>query len=424
MTTVHFIGIGGIGVSALAQIYKKQGKKISGSDVQASEITLKLQAEGTFIKIGHKEKNIPKNCDLIIYSPAIPQDNAELKSAKERGIKTLAYPQALGLLTEDYFTIAIAGTHGKSTTTAMTALVLQQSGFDPTVVIGTKIPQLNGENYRVGNSRYLVVEACEYRESFLSIKPDIAIITNIEADHLDYFENEEKYFSAFCEFAKNIKKDGKIILTEDNENSQKLLKNCSKVKHAELFKGHLKLQIPGKFNVENARLAATACRLLGIKKYQIKNSLQNFKGTWRRMEDKGKILGDTIFIDDYAHHPTEIKVTLKAIREKYLDARILTAFQPHQYNRTKNFLPQFAESFGDTDAVLISDIYAVRDSEDDLKSITTEDLIAAIAKNHHQVIAGNNLKMTAKYILENYKNYDVIVTMGAGSIYKIYDLLK
>lgn len=424
MTTVHFIGIGGIGVSALAQIYKKKGKKVSGSDQQASEMTDKLQKEGTFIKIRHQEENIPKDCDLVIYSPAIPQNNVELKLAKEKGIKTLTYPQALGLLTEDYFTIAIAGTHGKSTTTAMVAVILEEAGLDPTVVIGTKIPQLNGENYRFGNSKYLVVEACEYRESFLSIKPDIAIITNIEADHLDYFENEEKYFEAFCKFAGNIKQRGKIIVSKDDGNSQKLLKNCSTIQHAKLFAEPLTLQIPGKFNLENARLAATACSFLGITEDQIKNSLQSFKGTWRRMEDKGKILGDTIFIDDYAHHPTEIRATLGAIRERYPDSQILTVFQPHQYNRTKNFLPQFTQSFSDTDAVLISDIYAVRDSKDDLKSITTADLIAAISANHPNVIAGNDLKMTAKYILENYQNYDVIVTMGAGSIYKIYDLLK
>lgn len=425
MTTVHFIGIGGIGVSALAQIYKHEGKIVSGSDMQGSEISRKLQEEGTSVSIGHSAANIPENCDLVVYSPAIPESNVELKRAHELGIKTLSYPEALGLLTEksftdavvgtteNNFTIAVAGTHGKSTTTAMIAVILEQAGFDPSVVIGTKIPQLNGENYRIGKTKYLILEACEYRESFLSIKPEFAVITNIEADHLDYFENEQNYFAAFHKFLKNIKPGGKLFAS----------KPIDGIKNVPPSTLPISLQIPGSFNVENARLAAAVAQEFGIKDEIILSALQGFQGTWRRMENKGKVIGETIFIDDYAHHPTEIKVTLKAIREKYPDARILTAFQPHQYNRTKNFLPQFAESFSDTDAVLISDIYAVRDSEDDLKSVTNEDLIAAISQNHPQVIAGKDLESTAKYIKKNYKNYNVIVTMGAGSIYKIYDLL-
>lgn len=412
MTTVHFIGIGGIGVSALAQIYKHDGKTVSGSDMQASEISAKLQETGIAVFVGHSASNIPQGCDLVIYSPAIPESNVELKSASELGMKTLSYPEALGLLSEKNFTIAVAGTHGKSTTTAMIAVILEQAGFDPTIVIGTKIPQLNGENYRIGKTKYLVLEACEYRESFLSIKPEFAVITNIEADHLDYFKNEQKYFAAFHKFIKNIKPGGKLF-------ADKPIDGTKNIPPSNL---PISLQIPGGFNLENARLAAAVAAELGIEDDVILKALKSFQGTWRRMENKGKVLGETIFIDDYAHHPTEIKVTLRAIREKHPDARILTAFQPHQYNRTKNFLPQFAESFGDTDAVLISDIYAVRDSEDDLKSITTGDLIMAISKNHPQVIAGNDLKSTAKYIKENYNKYDVIVTMGAGSIYQIYEL--
>ncbi|MBI4235016.1 UDP-N-acetylmuramate--L-alanine ligase [Candidatus Peregrinibacteria bacterium] len=413
MTTVHFIGIGGIGVSALAQIYKSEGKIVSGSDMQSSEISAKLKEKGIGVHIGHSASNIPKNCDLVIYSPAIPESNVELEKAQSLGIKIFSYPQALGTLTEKYFTIAVAGTHGKSTTTAMIAVILEKAGFDPTVVIGTKIPQFNNENYRIGKSKYLVLEACEYRESFLAIKPEIAIITNIEADHLDYFKNERNYSEAFHKFLKNIKPGGKLISS----------KSIGGVKNIPPSSLHIKLQIPGSFNLENARLAAAVCQELGVKDDVILAALKSFQGTWRRMENKGKILGETLFIDDYAHHPTEVEVTLGAIREKYPKARILTAFQPHQYNRTKNFLPQFAISFNDTDTVLISDIYAVRDSEEDLASVKTEDLVEAIAKNHPQVVYGHDLKQTAEYIKKNYQKYDVIVTMGAGSIYKIYDLL-
>lgn len=395
MTNVHFIGIGGIGVSALAHIYAQQGKAVSGSDMKGSEITEGFEN----VAIGHNSKNIT-NQDLVIYSPAIPDDNVELQRARGLGIETISYPKALGRLTEEYFTIAIAGTHGKSTTTAMLAVIMEQAGLDPTVVIGTKIPQFNGQNYRVGKSKYLIVEACEYKESFLALRPKILLITNIEADHLDYFKTEEAYRANFEKFIKNS--DAKVF-----QNPQPL--------DFKLSPGVL-----GEFNLRNATLAATAALSINIKPEVIQKAIATFKGTWRRMEEKPK-LWNTRMIDDYAHHPTEIRVTLEAIRDQNPNAKILCVFQPHQYSRTKAFLSEFANSFTDADQIIIPNIYEVRDTEEDKKSVTAQDLVNKIgtkAKN------GDGIGKTAEYIRGNFKNFDIIVTMGAGDIGTIYEKIK
>ncbi|MFH1218578.1 MAG: Mur ligase domain-containing protein, partial [Candidatus Peregrinibacteria bacterium] len=306
---IHFVGIGGIGTSSIAQILHHRGHKVSGSDTTASSITRSLKLSGIKVTIGHTEKNITKKLDKVIYSPAIPPTNPELKKANALKIETISYPQALGDLSKKYFTIAVSGAHGKSTTTAMISLIAKNAGLDPSVVIGTKIPQFKNKNYRVGDSNLLIVEACEYKRSFLHLHPDILLITNIEAEHLDYYKNLKDYIHAFSQIAKKSKR---IIIDPTNKNSKTAIKGLKKeIIHIDKTT-HVTPSLPGKFNITNATFAATAAKLLNIDPKIIQNSIHSFKGTWRRLEYK-KTKFKTTFIDDYGHHPTEIELTLNAI---------------------------------------------------------------------------------------------------------------
>ncbi len=431
---IHIIGIGGIGTSSIAQIFQTQKKTITGSDLNNSKLISGLKRKGFKITIGHNEKNIPKNCQLVIFSPAIPPENPELKEAAKRKIRIISYPQALGEMSKDYFTIAISGTHGKSTTTAITALILEKGGLDPTVVVGTKVREFKNQNFRVGNSKYLVLEACEYKDSFLHLNPDILAITNIEPDHLDYFKNFKNYKDSFKKLAQ---KSSRIIFNPKDKDSAKIVKNqTEELIPLNLDKNILKISsnkveqltlapgIPGQFNTYNSAVAALIGKLLKIESKKIEQTIRKFKGTWRRMEHKKTNLKTTKFIDDYGHHPTEITVTLRAIRETHPKAKILCIFQPHQYNRTLNLLKDFGKSFKDADLVIIPNIYQVRDKKEDIAKVSTEDLVKEINKNKTKALNGKDLKKTAEYILKNHKKFDLIVTMGAGDISKIYDLIK
>ncbi len=436
---IHCIGIGGIGLSALAQILKSQNKNISGSDLSNSELIEDLQKTGITVFKEHKDTNLTEKTDLVIYSQAIPDTNPELIEAKKRGIKTMTYPEALGELTKNFKTIAIAGTHGKSTTTGIMSLIAIEGGIDPTIVIGTKMKELGNKNYRIGKSEHLIIEACEYKRSFLSFKPNILIITNIEAEHLDYFKDEKNYNSAFKELSNNLSKEDFIIINSDDKNSfevtkesqaqiikwsrgdqekNKLIENTLEL--IDKSKIEIKPSVPGKFNIENATFAAIAGNILGIESEKISKGIRNFSGTWRRMEHKTVKL-DAKFIDDYAHHPTEIRETLKAIREEYSNEKILVIFQPHQYSRTKSLIEEFAKSFGEVDQVIITDIYEVRDSQDDINSVSVNDLVQRIEKNGTKAINGNGIEKSAKLITEKAKEFDLIVTMGAGNISSVYN---
>ncbi|MBT4916916.1 UDP-N-acetylmuramate--L-alanine ligase [Candidatus Peregrinibacteria bacterium] len=423
---IHFIGIGGIGTSSLAQILLNKEKTISGSDITRSSITNQLEKSGIEVHIGHNKENVNSSHELVIHSPAIPSTNPELEKAKLLNIKTLTYPEALGELTEEYYTIAVAGTHGKSTTTAMTSLILEKNNLDPTVIIGTKVKQFNNLNFRIGKSEKLVVEACEYKRSFLSINPDILVITNIEADHLDYYKDLEDYESAFIELIKRVPRDGYVIINRDN----KRLKALAEHANAEIIEWsdhdtnriELNLQVAGNFNQENARNAATVGKVLNIPDEDIKEALESFTGTWRRMDHKEVAGYKTTFIDDYAHHPTEIELTLNAIREKYPDKKILTIFQPHQYSRTKMLLEEFGGAFIQADKVVIPNIYEVRDSEEDIKKVNVDDLVNEIKKHKVDAANGEGLEKTAEFVKETHKEWDIIITMGAGDITNIYKL--
>ena len=415
---IHIIGIGGIGTSSLGQILNEKGNNISGSDYKKSELINIMVEKGIKINIGHKQKNIDKKTDLVIYSPAIEPENEELKYAKELNIKTLSYPEALGEFSKEYYTIAIAGTHGKSTTASMLSVIMNNASLDPTVVVGTKIKQISNKNYQTGKSKYLVIEACEYKRSFLNFNPDLLLITNIELDHLDYYKDLKDYTNAFEQLAKQSKK---IIMSSENILTNKIEKNNS-ILWSQDEKNNIKIDMPGEHNKENAINAKKAALELGISESEIDISLKTFEGTWRRMEEKETSFNNTVFIDDYAHHPTEIKATLNAVSEKYIGKKILVIFQPHQYSRTAEFLDEFSKSFWGASKVIIPNIYKVRDSKEDQQKISVDILVNKINKEKVNAMNGISLANTAEIIKKEYQKYDVVITMGAGDISSIYEL--
>lgn len=405
---IHFIGIKGIGVSALAGYYLAKGHKITGSDV---------------ILGPHRAKNVPKDADLVIYSPAIKPDNPEIKQAKKLKIKIQSYPQALGELTKEYFTIAVSGTHGKSTTCAMIALVLMKAGFDPTVIVGTKLREFNGSNFRIGESDYLVIEADEWQASFLNYWPKIIVLTNIEREHLDYYKGLGHILHTYREYIEHLPKDGILIANRDDRNILKLqfkARNYS-IKQKEAKKISKILKVPGEHNIYNALAALAVARALKIPDKISFKALLGYKGVWRRFEIKRGEIDNKKFtiISDYAHHPTEIKATLEAAREKFPSKKIWCIFQPHQYQRTFYLFNDFVRVFSGAsiDRLIITDIYDVagREKKEIKKKISSEELIKKIDKPEALYFHRGGIK---NYLRRNLKGGEVIIIMGAGDIYK------
>lgn len=398
----HFVGIGGIGVSAIARMLFLQGKEVSGSDSGQSEITDDLQKLGIKIFISHKAENIEKDTEVVIYSVAIKEDNPEILEAKRRGLICLSNPQALGELSKQMFTIAISGTHGKTTTTAMLGHILKKAGLDPTVIVGSKIL---GEdtNFLAGKSKYLVVEACEYRRSFLNLSPSILVITNIEADHLDYYKDLEDIQNAFQELINKVPKDGFIVRDSDYKK----------------VKTDFNLLTSGEHNILNAQAAIKTAEILGIPQGKAKEFLRDFRGTWRRLEYKGKENNKengNIFYDDYAHHPTEIKASLSALREKHPDRELVCVFEPHQQCRMKIMFNDFVEALKLADKVFVSPIFITREIDD---GITTNKTLADAVNKFVPALAVENPEELKKYLQKiNSSKPLCIVLMGAGNIYK------
>jgi UDP-N-acetylmuramate--alanine ligase len=408
---IHFIGIGGIGVSALAQYYLAKGHKVSGSDLVSSEITDFLIQKGIEIFIGNSKENIKQDFDLVIYSPAVKKDNPEFKKAKDLKIKLQSYPEALGQLTKEYYTIAISGSHGKSTTCAMLGILMQDAGLDPTVIVGTKVKEFGNTNFRLGKSKFLVIEACEYDSSFLHYFPQIIVITNIDKEHLDYFKTFANVKTAFKYFTKKLPKDGYLIENKNNKNfkiEKEEIKNI--------------LKIPGEHNVLNALQVLQVARILGVPDKISFKSLSKFSGTWRRFEIKqGKVKNKKItLISDYAHHPNEIFATLLAVSEKYKNKKIFCVFQPHQHQRTFYLFKDFVKVFKkvDIEKIIITDIYDVAGREDKEINfkISSEILVKKINKKNIIYCKTENLE---NYIKENASEIDVLIIMGAGDIYKL-----
>jgi len=429
---VHFIGIGGIGVSALAKYYLKKGHKVTGSDLVSSEITKTLKKLGVKIFTGrHKAKNLPENADLVVFSPAVKPDNPELKEAKKLKIKSLSYPEALGELTKKYFTIAVSGTHGKSTTTAMIGLLLAKTGLDPTVIIGTKLKEFGDSNCRVGKSQYLVIEADEHMASFLNYWPKIIVLTTIEADHLDYYKNLGNILKTFKKYIGHLPKDGVLIANGDDKNIYHIISTAVK----NVFWYSLKdrggeklrkiLKVPGEYNISNALAALAVARALKIPDKTSFKALSEYRGSWRRFEIT-KILEPKPYtlISDYAHHPTEIKATLKAAREKFPRKKIWCVFQPHQHQRTFYLFKYFVEVFRQApiDKLIITDIYDVagREEIDIKKKVNSEKLVKAADRNSVIYLPKEKI---INYLKNNLEGGEVVMIMGAGDIYNLADYL-
>lgn len=413
----YFIGIGGIGVSAIARMLKEKGKNVSGSDSGKSQITEDLERIGIEVNIGQRAENIKEGTEVVIYTIAIPESNPELLEARSMGIICKTYPEALGELSKEMFTVAISGTHGKTTTTGMLAHIMKEAGLDPTVIIGSK---LNGKNsnFLSGKGKYLVVEACEYKRSFLNLNPKILVITNIEADHLDYYKDLDDIKNAFREIINKVPEDGFIITDLESQNIKDCLVEArAKVINYRDIKEQIEIELPGEHNIENAKAAISALESLGIEKRKGFEYIKNFQGTWRRLEYKGEN-GSSVYYDDYAHHPTEIKASLLALKEKYPEREIVCVFEAHQQSRTKLLFNDFVQALSLADKVLLAPILTVREAFD--PTMTNTVLKNAINKNSNTDIADtvqNSEELKQK--LENIKTEKplCIVLMGAGNIY-------
>lgn len=435
---IHFIGIGGIGISALARLLKHKNHQISGSDQIQTHNSDLLIEEGIKVVFNQSKNSLPTDAQLIIHTTAIPADNPELIEANKRKIPIFTYPQAIGKLTDTMETLSVCGTHGKTTITAMLGLGLISLQKDPTVIVGSLVKSLNNSNLSIGKSKLLILESCEYQEAFLNYNPKIILINNIDPEHMDYFHTAENYLNAFRKFIKKLPKGGILIANGDDQNVRLLLQEATpeleiitfgtkvsndfqlignKVKTPQEQEIQLNLKVPGDHNLLNATACIATCQALNIDPLSIVPYLENFDGTARRLELKGKIKGLPV-IDDYGHTPTEIRATLQALKSKYgKNSRILCIFQPHQYSRTYYFLDEFSKSFNDASKVLIPNIYRSRDSAEDIAKINVDMLVKAI--NCHQADSAINT-LDFPNTLETLKTYlkdiDVIITMGAGDI--------
>lgn len=408
---VFCIGIGGIGLSAIARYCYARGTVVTGSDGGASRITEDLQKEGISVYVGHDASHIPPETDLVIYTIAVSENNPELKVAKAKGITCMTYPEALGLLTTEYVTIAVCGTHGKTTTTAMVASMFTACGISPTVIVGSLLSN-GGTNFLQGTSKYLIVEACEYKRSFLNLHPTHIVVTNIDEDHLDYYKDIHDIESAFQSFADKLDKQGSLV-THKNIS---LNTHGKKINADDIDKDTIELSILGEHNKLNAQLALALARDLGLDEPRAREGLLAFTGTWRRLEYRGTQKG-AILYDDYGHHPVEIQATLEAIREKYISRKfkLIVVFQPHLFSRTKQFLKEFSQSFVLADKVCILPIYAAREKDDG--TISSHDLVE-ITDN---AIYMETFEEVKKYLDKNAHSGSVVLTIGAGDVYRLYE---
>ena len=441
---IHFMGIGGISMSGLAEVLLERGFTITGSDMKASPITQKLEAHGASIIYGQKAENITDDMNLVVYTAAIHPDNPEFQAVIAKNIPHMDRAELLGQMMSNYGnSIAVSGTHGKTTTTSMLSLIMLEGKCDPTISVGGILKDIDG-NIRVGRSENFITEACEYTNSFLKFNPRIEIILNVEADHLDFFKDLDDIRHSFRLFSEKLNENGVLIINSDIPNYNYFTENhackvltygfnetdnytAKNITFNEMACGSYDLYINGQFadridlsvtgmhNVSNSLSAIATAMELAIPMADIKAGLLKFKGTDRRFEYKGQINGITV-IDDYAHHPTEIEATLTAAKN-YPHNQVWCIFQPHTYTRTKSLLHEFAQSLTLADRVIIADIYAAREA--DPGDIHSKDLQAAIQAlgTHADYFA--TFKEIEDFVLENCEHGDVVITMGAGDIVNV-----
>ena len=441
---IHFVGIGGIGMSGIAEILLDQGFIVSGSDRALSEVTERLRSLGATIYEGHRAENIASDVDTLVYSSAVVSENPEVVEAQRRKIPIVRRAEMLAEVMRLKYGIGIAGTHGKTTTTSMVSLVLMEGGLDPTVIVGGKLSGLGGTNARLGQGEFIVVEADEFDRSFLSITPTVAVLTTLETDHLDCYRDLEDIKGAFVQFANKVPFYGFVVLCLDEPALQDIMPQLRKkklitygltpqadvqgvdIQHKENTSsftvirgleelGRVTVQLPGNHNVQNA-LAAIAVGLeLGVPFVQVKAGIERFTGVYRRWEKKGEAAGIMLY-DDYAHHPTECKATLSGVKAGWR-RRVVCAFQPHLFSRTRDFYEEFGKAFLLADVLVVTDVYPAR--EEPIQGVTGE-LITNAAKQygHKEVHYVQNKKELPTYLKSITKKGDIVITMGAGDIWK------
>ncbi|MEX2115353.1 MAG: UDP-N-acetylmuramate--L-alanine ligase [Bacteroidota bacterium] len=440
---IHFVGIGGIGMSGIAEILLDQGFHVSGSDRSLSEITDRLKQLGAKIFEGHQARNVETDVDALVYSSAVTPDNPEVAEAVKRKIPVIRRAEMLAEVMRLKYGIGVAGTHGKTTTTSMISLVLMEGNLDPTVIVGGKLSGLGGTNARLGHGEFIVVEADEFDRSFLSITPTIAVLTTLETDHLDCYRDLEDIKGAFVQFASRVPFYGFVVLSLDEPALLDIMPQLKKklityglnpqadvqavdIRHKNNTStytlrrnsqelGQITLAVPGTHNVQNSLAAIAVALELGVPFEKIKNGIEKFSGVYRRWELKGEVDGVSVY-DDYAHHPTECRATLSGVKAGWR-RRVVCVFQPHLYSRTRDFYEEFGKSFLLSDVLVVTDVYPAR--EDPIQGVSGELIVNAARrfghKDAHYVPDKRAIPGTLKALM---KRGDIIITMGAGDVWK------
>jgi len=442
---IHFTGIGGIGMSGLAEYFLRKGYKVSGSDITPSHITERLKNLGAEIFTGHSKDNVKSIVDKVVYSSAVKDDNPEIQRAKELNIKTIRRAELLGEVVNDKFLIAVSGTHGKTTTTAMIAKVLVDAGLDPLVFVGGNVQLFEGGAARTGDGNFAVVEADEYDRSFLTLKPDIAVVTSIDEDHLDIYKDLNDIKNTFNEFCRNAKRDSRVVYFGDDENVVSALSNLDKEKISygfndsnflrisdyslgrgnqsfSIYNSHnsyknVSLKLIGLHNVLNSAACFAVCNSLGIEFSEFKKSIKSFEPVDRRLQLKSGKNRIKVY-DDYAHHPKEIKVSLNGLKS-IAKGRLITVFQPHLFSRTKDFYKEFASSLSIADEIVLMEIYPAR--EEPIKGVSSELIFNELVKLNSKVKYFKDNKSILNFLKSDVKPSDIVVFQGAGDITKLCD---
>jgi UDP-N-acetylmuramate--alanine ligase len=454
---VHFIGIGGCGMSGLAHMLVDSGAVVTGSEPNPNPQTFDLSQRGAKISRDQLGQLLSRDIDLVVRTAAIPESNTEYQAARALGLKQIKYAELLGEVMQERFGVAVSGTHGKSTTTAMIAHALLQCGADPSFVVGGTVPQLGGGS-RSGSGKAFIVEACEFARSFHHLFPRVALITNIEEDHLDCYKNIDEIVESFRVFAGRVPADGLIIANGDDPRVIEALAGITtpiqfiRMQAAEAGTpasggafssawtaldratrggchggiiyhngnpvAELQLSVPGLHNLFNATMAIAACAACGIDPQPAASAIGSFSGVDRRTTEVGRRNG-AIVVDDYGHHPTEIRATLKALREKYQPKRLICVFQPHQHSRTRFLLEDFARSFEGADETIVPDIYFVRDSESERSRVSAIDLVERVIGHGQRALHLPDFRSIVEYLRRELREGDVVVTMGAGNVWEI-----
>jgi UDP-N-acetylmuramate--alanine ligase len=444
---IHFVGIGGIGMSGIAELLLNLGYRVTGSDLQKSEITDRLQGLGVEIKYGHRPENVADDVDVLVYSSAVRRDNPEVVAAEDRMVPVIPRAEMLGELMRMKYSIAVAGSHGKTTTTSMISMILAAADWDPTIVVGGKLKAL-GSNAKLGRGECLVAEADESDGSFLRLIPTVAVVTNIDPEHLDHFGTLETLKDAFADFLDRLPFFGFAVLCLDHPNVQDLLPGVKRrvitygysrqadyvigdlekgwlyVAFTPHIKGEqmekIRLNVPGDHNAANALAAVAVCSELGVPYKKIKEGLESFSGVARRFELKGEKDG-AILVDDYGHHPEEIKHTIQAARDVAKDRRLVVIFQPHRYTRTRDLFREFTMAFNDADVLVVMEIYAA--GEDPIEGITGEGVYEGIKEHgHREIYLQSSIDDAVNFLDDFSRRGDMILTLGAGDVYRVGEI--